>query len=58
MLQEKFRKISLFVSTSLVLFSGSSNVLAADGHPDFSGVWTTYSEPGGGGGRGSRGPVR
>lgn len=55
MLNSRFRAAGFIISTSLMMLPGSSSVLAADGHPDFSGVWTTYTEPGGG--RRPRGPA-
>ncbi len=48
MLQDKVRTAGFIITTSLVMLSGNSIVLAAEEHPDFTGVWTTYTEPGGG----------
>ena len=55
MLHDRFGKVGLFISTSLFMLVGYSAVLAAEVHPDFSGVWTTYTEPGAG--NGGRGPA-
>ena len=45
--QSSFKKISFLISTFITMVSGYSAVLAAEQHPDFSGVWTTYTEPAG-----------
>jgi hypothetical protein len=39
-----------------VLGAASFTAAAADGPPDFTGLWTNYQVPGGGGGRGFMGP--
>ena len=50
----RWRRAVKFVA-ALAVFAGVGLVHAADQHPDFTGVWTTYVEPGQGrgGGRGA-----
>lgn len=57
MLQDRIKNVSIAMVSSVLLLSGFSTVLAADAHPDFSGVWSTYAEPGGAGGGRARGPA-
>ena len=55
MLQDRFKTAGIVISTTCMMLAGNSPAQAADAHPDFSGVWTTYTEPGGG--RPGRGPA-